>query len=76
MRVIGVKHLLKEGWMHCLEGYHAAQNTPGGGPPRGFCRGVCEERLARVSSQALARIIEETQNRKSREGKGRLREKP
>ena len=71
-----MKHLLKEGWMHCLRrAFPRPNKTLARVPPRVLAR-VCEERLARVSSQALARIIEETQNRKSREGKGHLREKP
>lgn len=75
MRIIGAKHLLKGDWMHCLQrAFPRPNKTLARVPPRVLAR-VCEERLARVSNQTLARIIEETHNRKSREGKGRLREK-
>jgi len=70
MRVIGMKHLLKGDWMHCLQrAFPRPNQTLARGPPRVLAR-VCEERLARVSSQTLARIVGELQNRKSREGKG------
>ena len=71
-----MKYLLKGGWMHCLQrAFPDPNRTLARVPPRVLAR-VCEERLARVSSQTLARIVGELQNRKSREGKGRLREKP
>jgi len=66
MRVIGVKHLLKEGWMHCRRRAFPRTNQTLARVPLRVLARVCEERLARVSNQTLARIIEETQNQKSR----------
>jgi hypothetical protein len=66
MRVIGVKHLLKGDWMHCLQRAFPRTNQTLARVPLRVLARVCEERLARVSNQTLARIIEETQNQKSR----------